>query len=87
MKIVAECTMNLDNQRKIWVSASGDIDINDENASEATTLLTEAAAKAATKAYDHALARLHGEPTKEEIEDRPPAQGTPGWVPPEDYGG
>lgn len=82
MRIVGECSMNLDEQRKVWVSVSGDIDMNDPNAGEATKLLAEAAAKAATNAYDHALARLHGQPTQEEIEDRPPAQGTPGWTPP-----
>lgn len=81
MKITGEATMSVDAQRKVWVSVSGEVDIDDPNAGKALEFLAAAAAKAATKAYDHALARMQGMPTEEEEEEYTPAMGTPGGPP------
>lgn len=78
MKITAECSIDIDAQRKIWVSADAEISPENDNPGEVMVKLAQAAASGANKAHDHAIARLHGQ----RAEDDPPRaapMGTPGY--------
>lgn len=46
MKVTVECTIDLDEKRKVWVSSDADIEITEETLSSMATATVSGAAKA-----------------------------------------
>lgn len=56
MRITAECTIDLDKNRRVWVQVDTNVE-SDQLVAAAANALCAAAADGAMKAYDHAIAR------------------------------
>lgn len=68
--IQAECTIDLDDKRRIWIVVNADEEPN----AILLTGLAQAAAAAATQAYERAIGQGPGEPGTTELreQDEPP---------------